>query len=116
MSSVVDEAMAMAGEAKHLGELVRRSRVGKGWSQGDLAARARMGQSEVSMLENGHKYVARTPLSTMMQLADALAENEGDWARILRAMFVVAGMEPHRLECVLNFPVAMSHAATAEAV
>ena len=114
MSVVLEHARALVGEAKHIGEFVRQQRQAKGWSQTDLAARSLLPQSEISQLERGHKYALNPSIAMLDRLASALAEDEDEKGRLLRAMLLRAGLRPSSLEAiVLGFLDAMNREETA---
>ena len=117
MSVVLEHARALVGEAKHIGEFVRQQRQAKGWSQTDLAGRSHLPQSEISQLERGHKYALNPSIAMLDRLAGALAEDEDEKGRLLRAMLLRAGLQPSSLEAiVLGFLDAMSHGKAASAM
>lgn len=58
--------------AKALGENVRRLRMDKGWSQDELAARLKVEQTAVSLIENAR---ANPTLQTLEDIAGCLGVN-----------------------------------------
>ena len=59
----------LARNPNQLGNLIRRARKRKGWSQTELAQNARLQQRQISLIENGY---SSTKLQTLLALTAAL--------------------------------------------
>lgn len=108
MSVALESAQSMIGGAKHIGEFVRQQRVGRGWSQTELAIRSRLPQSEVSQLERGHKYVLSPSIPMMERLANAFEDDAKERGRLLRALLLLGGMQAESLDAILDFSPVMN--------
>jgi transcriptional regulator with XRE-family HTH domain len=107
VSVMVEESRALAGSCRHLGELVRAERLRQDMQQADLASRVGMSAPDISSLENGRKFVFRTPVGLLERLAEALASDQREKGRLLRAMMLLSGMKPEGLDAMLTFRPAM---------
>lgn len=59
----------LARDPRQIGNLIRRARKGRGWSQGALSAKAGIRQGPVSILETGHE---TAKLETILKVLSAL--------------------------------------------
>ena len=59
----------LARDPKQIGNLIRRARKRRGWSQGALGAKAGLRQETVSLLENGNE---TAKLQTILKVLSAL--------------------------------------------
>ncbi|MCW5893065.1 MAG: helix-turn-helix domain-containing protein [bacterium] len=98
--------MGTRGDAsRHLRTLardVRRARELLGWSQGDLARAARVGQATISRLERGT--CSRMPYVTVLRVHGALAgafRTLGDQARIRGVPMIARGLPEAAVDVTL---------------
>ena len=79
-----------ARDPKQIGNLIRRARKKRGWSQQRLGEVAALRQETISLVENGH---AATRIDTMLALLAALdlelqtAPRSAGWDRDIEAHF-----------------------------
>lgn len=55
---------------KHTGEVIKRARIEKGWSQSDFARRAGMKQPDISAIERGKKNITLETLARLCKILD----------------------------------------------
>lgn len=113
MSSPLDDALAAVGDARTVGELVRRRRQELGLSQSQFAIRVGMGQGDLSMLERGHKYAGPLAPTLLDRLSAAMAP-DGKRGPFLLGMMLLCGWPKDLLSQIAGFDSAMIDEETAE--
>lgn len=108
VDEVVEEAVAMARDSKHLGEFVRRTREARGMTQVELSQKSGITQGQISAMETGKAHVFRPSVETVASLAGALAHDPLEEGRLLRAMLLRSGLRPASLGVLLGFLDAMN--------